>query len=396
MFIVQLFRWIFGYADFYIKCRFPERYLNLSFKNGLHIWNIKGEKEALYGCIKSKEINDAINLAQKAGIELGITNEHGLPFLCRKYRKRAGLFAGLIFGVALSCILSGFIWNIKINAPDGMNEYEIRNELRQLGFSEGTYYTFDSVVDIRHKLMVMDDRISWMSINIFGTNAVVELSDRFYPSEEDKSNKAGNIISTADGTVTQISVKDGTALVKPGDGIRKGQLLVSGVIEYSDGSTELTDSNGHITAKTSETVKFRLPMNSVKNIISENEVIKRNISIFGITIPLTLCGDPDGENFRTDKKLIVELFGQGLPIIINEERWKGLQQEKVTNSAENAKLILQKRMQLYEFFLRFSNNIKIVNRKISFSADKNEYVLKVIYELEEEIGEKKYILTDGS
>ncbi len=398
MFIVNFFRWLFGYAEFCLKSNFPERYLNIAFKNGLHLWKTKGEKESLKGCVKIKELNEAMRLAQKAGMEFEITREHGLPYLCRRYRKRAGLLAGLIFGAALSCILSRFIWNIEIHAPDGINEYEIRNELKQLGFSEGFYYTFDSIVDLRHKLLIMDNRISWMSINIFGTNAVVELSDRDYPIESDKtdSNRIGNIISDVDGTITGISVSKGSAAVKIGEGIRKGQLLVSGIIEYNDGTAGFSDSSAHIKAKTSEAVVFRLPMNSKCIIKSDNAITKRSLSFFNINIPLTLCGDPMGSFFREITKKQAELFGQGLPIFIKEEQWEEIGEKDIDKTEEKLKNILNKRQLMYEYFLTLEDNRKIIKRKKSFSKSNGTYELKVLYELEEEIGKKQYVMTGDS
>ena len=65
MFIVNFFRWLFGYAEFCLKSNFPERYLNIAFKNGLHLWKTKGEKESLKGCVKIKELNENTERGRK-------------------------------------------------------------------------------------------------------------------------------------------------------------------------------------------------------------------------------------------------------------------------------------------------------------------------------------------
>ena len=55
----------------------------------------------------------------------------------QKYKARSGLLIGLIiWGLAIK-FLTGFIWNIKIELPPLINEYEIRQEFREHGFREG-------------------------------------------------------------------------------------------------------------------------------------------------------------------------------------------------------------------------------------------------------------------
>ena len=51
---------------------------------------------------------------------------------------------------------------------------------------------------------------------------------------------------------------------------------------------------------------------------------------------------------------------------------------------------------MYEYFLTLEDNRKIIKRKKSFSKSNGTYELKVLYELEEEIGKKQYVMTGDS
>ncbi len=395
MLIVKLLRWIFGYFDFEIRGKFPERFLNLAVRNGLNLWNMRGEKEELHAAAKIADKNTVALFAGKTESELIIEKEHGLPYLCRIYKSRLGLLAGLIIGAALSCWLSGFIWNIEVNVPPELNEYEIRNQLRELGFYEGVRYDSDSIDNIKRKMKLNDERISWVSINIFGTNAVVELSPKISAENDRDDNKnkktVSNLKSTADGTITKINVHNGTAVVEIGEGVRKGQLLVSGIMEYNDGTNVMADSEGTVYAKTSRTVTLSVPKEYSKAITLDEYVYKREFSFFGISLPVTLCGNPSGEYYKKESKLKPTLFGNALPVSITEEKWQRYETKKLTLSSDNAKKLLDNRLKLYEMFMLYSDRRTVISKKSKFEEKDNMYCLTVSYEVEENICEKSYI-----
>ncbi len=392
MLIVKLLRWLFGYFDFEIKGRFPERFINLAIRNGLNLWNMRGEKEELHATAKIADKKTAILFAQKAESELFVIKEHGLPYLCRVYKNRAGLFAGLVIGVALSCWLSGFIWNIQINVPPELNEYEIRNQLKTLGFYEGVRYDTKEIDNIKRKMKLNDSRISWISINVFGTNAVVELSPKISSGKDndndDKKITVSNLKSTADGTITKINVHNGTAMVEVGEGVRKGQLLVSGIMEYNDGTNVMADSKGTVYAKTCRSITLSIPEKYDKVTDSDEFVCKKELNIFGINFPITLCGNPIGEYYKNQSKLKPTLFGNDLPITVTEEEWQKYHIDKVTLGKEDGKKILNNRLKLYETFMLYSDKRSIISKKTKFEEKNNTYYLIADYEIEEDICEK--------
>ena len=393
MLIVLFLRWIFGYFDFIVKGRFPERFLNLASRNGLNLWNMQGEMGELRATAKIADKSMAELFAKKTESEFIVKKEHGLPYLCKVYRSRLGLLAGLIIGVALSCWLSGFIWNIEINTPPQINEYEIREQLRDMGFYEGTKYNSDEIENIERQLSMNDGRISWVSINVFGTNAFVELSAK---NDVDKDNNENNTVvsnlkSVADGTITKINVHNGTAVVGVGEGVRKGQLLVSGIMEYTDGTNVLADSEGAVYAKTSRTVTLSAPKQYNKPMAVDEYVYKKEICFFGINLPITFCGNPTEGYYKKENKLKPTLLGNSLPISITEEKWQKYETKKLTLSDAEAKELLNNRLKLYEMFMLYSDDCTILSKKIKFEEKNKTYYLTVSYETEENICEKSYI-----
>lgn len=397
MLVVNFFRWIYGFFYFELSGKFPERFLNLCAKRGIILWKTDGKKESLSACAKLSEKNTIAELAVKTNCKLDIIKEHGLPAFCQKYKYRIGLLLGAVTGTILCTILSGYIWNININAPSEINEFEIRKELTENGLYEGIPYNYEYISSVERRMKLSDERISWISINVFGTNAVVEISPK-NDSEKRKTQKSktekpvSNLISTSDGTITRIEVQNGSAAVKPGDGVRKGQLLVSGVMEYSDGSNDFADSGGKVFAKTSRKIIFEIPQ-KINMPVSEYDAgcIKRDIDFFGIKIPLSFLGNPDGLFYKKNKIYRMTLLGNDLPIKIQEERLYSYQTKDIFLTDTEAKKILTNRFKIFKLFMSSDPDTTILKENISFEKSSDKFILTAEVTAEENICEKNYI-----
>lgn len=400
MIAVFILRWIGGYFDFTVSGRFPERFLNLAAKNGVNIFKIKGSGDGISACAKISERKTIIRLAEKCGCSYCENREHGMPVLCRQYRQRLGLLAGLAAGSIFCVIMSGYIWNISINCPEGINEYELRSELRELGFYEGARYEYVKTSETEHEMLIRDGRISWLSINVSGTNAAVEISSK---TEIDSDNSrevpkaVSNLVSSADGKITKVSLRSGTPAVKAGEGIAKGQMLASGITELSNGETVFSDCEGEILAETAETAVFFLPKERPSVILPEAAVCKRSVAVFGLNIPLSLVTEPGSAAVSFSDKRKLTLFSAPVPVFYTEERFYEQGNEAAVPDRETAEALLKKRDALYGVFLEQERFTRILEKKETLTETDEGYRLEVRYRCERNIAEKVYIdIRDGS
>ncbi len=397
MIIVIFFRWIYGYFDFSLSGKFPERFLNLAAKRGIRLWNLNGGKKTLSASVALSQQETVARLAEKAGCELTILKKHGLPPLCRKYRCRAGLLAGALAGAVFCVYMSGYIWNIRIHVPKDLNEYEIRSELAEAGFYEGIPYSYDTVSTIERTVKLADERISWISINVFGTNAVVEISSKAdHQSRQEEENEdivtVGNMVSAADGTVTAIESKNGFPVVRIGDGVRKGQLLISGIIPYTDGSNAFADSQGKVFARTYKKLTFSIP-GQTQVITDQNDkaVTKKELCFLGLRLPLTAQGNPSGQYYKTIDNEQLTLLGNDLPVSVCTEKLTPYEKTEKQLSADKAKSRLSKQYSVYKLFYTSDPDARIIKETTHFEKKGSRYYLTVHLTTEENICQKRYV-----
>ncbi len=391
--LVFLLRWLFGWTDFEVHDKYPERFLNMAHKNGLNMWDMKNADGIFSAKARSSDIKYIRQIAEKSMCDIHIVNEHGFLRTLKKYKHRFGLMIGFIlWGIAIK-YFTGFVWNINITVPPMLNEFEVRQELRELGFYEGARLDGIDTEIIKDKLSVKDNRISWITINIIGTDAEVNISPNLALNLDNKQKiPASNIISTADGIITRFEIKNGYSDIKTGDGVHKGQLLVSGVKEYTDGSSALFDSNAQIYAKTFRTVTISIPKSFGSLVKLPDTLTKTDINIMGLTLPMTLHGNPHGEYIKNTSTYQIDILGHGIPISIISEKWQKYQKQPVHLTDKQAESLLKNKLQLYELFMLYSaNKATVLNKNLKFSQNKTHYILTAEYSIEEDIAQKNLI-----
>lgn len=393
MIVVSLLRWFFGFIDFEVTGKFPERFLNSASKNGINMWKFNGQKECFRASARQSDFKYLLSAAKKVECDIHIIKYHGLPHMLNLYKARIGLLIGMAVFFSLSKYLSGFIWNIKIDVPNNINEYEIRQELKDFGFAEGVNPDTLDLHSIEDKMMLKDNRISWISINVIGTNAEVALSPTSSKKKQNSEKTAvSNIKSNADGTVTRMEVQNGSATVRVGDGIRKNQLLVSGVIEYSDGSSSLVDSDAQIYAKTSRSVCISVPKSFSFYQYQNCSVQKTDIDIMGFSFPLSLRSNPQGDYLKYTDRQQLTLLGNNIPIYFSSEKWLRYKNQPVSLNNRQAEELLKNKIRFYELFMLYSTNKgSIIKKNYHISENSDSFILTADYEIEEDVAVKSVI-----
>lgn len=88
--LMNIFRFIKGSVDFEGKGKFPERFLNLTVRSGINLWNARPVERGLRGSMTAADYRKIRPTARKAGVRLRVTKKRGLPFIAAKYRYRKG------------------------------------------------------------------------------------------------------------------------------------------------------------------------------------------------------------------------------------------------------------------------------------------------------------------
>ena len=84
--------------------------------------------------------------------------------------------------------------------------------------------------------------IGWVSAQIDGTYLIITIKENVKYDINKEKQLSGNIIASEDGIVETINLRNGEAKVKTGDSVKKGDILVSGVIDILNDAGEIVST----------------------------------------------------------------------------------------------------------------------------------------------------------
>lgn len=391
--ILRFLRWFSGYAKFTAKGKFPERLLNLTLKNGIRLWGMYSDSTSLTAYVSAKEYVLLKPFAKRCGLILHCTKKGGLPFIISQYKIRSGLVVGAILYIAISIILSGFIWNIDISTGGSINEYELRKELRSLGLYEGAKISNLSTHDIEQQATLDMDNIAWISINISGTLVNVEISPRV-DKKSSTEKKPSNIIANSDGVIIGIEAGEGKPSVKVGEAVVKGQMLVSGILEYDVGGFKLKHSDAKIYAQTKRTLSVTVPLK--EELLKKTDVssYKKSLSLLWCSFPISIVGTPNGFVSTQIKHENIELFGTQVPIEIVTENYNKYEKTEVKRTKEQARTLAENKIAVLEAFSL--SDAKSYTKKYTQKISNGNLILTGTYNCVEDIAAQQEIKIDAS
>lgn len=366
------YRLFCGYLYVRATAQNPEKLLNLCAAKGIPLWRVSVKGEKLYFKIGISSFKRLRIFKRNIPCKIHITKKAGLPFFIHKNKKRYGFLAGIILFFVILNLMSGYGWNICISGNKDVKSADIKASLKQIGIYEGVKISNIDPEVARNELLLKRSDLSWAAINIEGSKITVDVVETKKPDATDTA--PSNLISTDDGIIKKIEVKHGVSMVKVGDTVESGQLLVSGVKEYDDLSVEFEKSMGNIYAEVNYEFTVSQPFKVTEYVKTGEKQTKRLLNVFGLNIPLYF-GSQIGSYEATPYFEKVSSGQSYLPISIIKKTFYKTQKITHTLSYKTALLRCEDRVQ--NKITDLVNGGEILNKQITEERQNESVVLKV-------------------
>ena len=160
-------------------------------------------------------------------------------------------------------VTSKFVWNIRVEGNNKINQSEIVSMLEQKGLKVGTLKSRVNSQEIINEIRLERADIAWIGISIEGTNAIVKIVEAEAKPEIINEEDYCNIIATKDAQIVKISAQNGIPVVKQDDVVTKGDILIAGWIDGKYTGTRYVHAEGEVKAKVWYTEKEKVALNQV-------------------------------------------------------------------------------------------------------------------------------------
>lgn len=219
-----------------------ERFLNLCRHRGINIWDIHVDEYGITGSITVDDFYRLKEIRLKTGMKVDIIKKKGIRFLLFKYRKHYAFVIGIVLSFIILRLCSMYIWDISFAGNREYTDSVLLKQLAGISVTPGIMINQVDCDSIEKQIRNTYDNITWVSAEIRGTRLIIHIKENDgVVNSENNNNENRDIVCTQDGIVTSIITRSGTPMVKPGDEVKKGQIMVSGVIGVHNDAGECID-----------------------------------------------------------------------------------------------------------------------------------------------------------
>lgn len=346
---------------------------------GINIYSTKYTKDSLYILIKEEELSKIEKF-----YNYKITNLYGIKKIKSKIKKNKKNTINALSIILLIFIYTRFIISIDVLTNNKELHSTILNELDKETLSIYTLSKSDKeLLNIKNRILENNKNIlEWMNIKRIGMKYIINIEPKVEKNKTEEKEYC-NIIANKDAILTRVIAYSGTELKDVGDHIKKGDILISGDIEYNGEIKKEVCASGLAYGKTWYTINISLP----KTYESTTELKKSryNILIKNNNKKYKLF-KPRLEKYKEQNKKILSIFG--IEIFLQKEieiatEVKEYSEEEASKVLDN--LIVEKMNQVLK------GEHKIIEKKVLKKNDNDSTIdIDIFIVAEEQVSEINY------
>lgn len=259
-------------------------------------------------------------------------NVGGISFL-KNTIFRLGVIIPIIMFLVFLYISNMFVFNYKIYGNEMIDSKEIESILQKQNVAGITRKADIDIVKLTNSLQEID-KVSLVSVIIKGNTLVINIKEKVYNAEYEEQDNFSPILSNFNGIITEISLIQGTLLVKVGQTVKVGQKLVAPYVRDTSGNLLAVKPMADIKADVFLTTITNVP-DVLKEMVDTGSIItNKTISLFNINI-FERCPANNFKNYRKEETITNMANNVILPIKITNTVYYE-QTEQITENYFNS------------------------------------------------------------
>ena len=312
-------------------------------------------------------------------IELG--EPLGLYGFALRMRRSYGFFLALFLMCAIFFLTNSLVWDVRVSGNELLSEYEVEDALSEMGFCVGTRWRKLDKNATEASLLRAYPEIAWISINRRGTVAYIELIESENVGvKEHTPPTCSNIVADRDCVIEEITVKSGEAVVKVGDVVKAGDVLISGVIDNEAG-VRFCRAEGSVRASSVTEIVAEAPREVSERVALKERITRVRVTIFNFSINIFKnYGNPENTCDIIEEIRGFALFDRyKLPFFI-ETTYRREYTESVRSRTDDEMIIAAKRELDGKMYSAFKNaDVIRLRTDGGFSDSSYRLTTRVVY-----------------
>lgn len=289
--------------------------ISLAVKENIPFGAVRSDGDDCFFSVRSRDSKRIAAVAERLGVKIKL-EQTGLVAIAKRHRGRVGVAVGGLLALLIVVFASRFVWDIEITGNERVPDEKIEAALGGYGLKLGAYKPSLDVKSVCERVIIEEGGISWISVDLRGTVARVEVRETS-DAETEKLSPPSNLVAACDGQIVSIEAYGGKSEVRAGQTVKKGDVLVSGAIDSTALGYRLVRARGKVLASVSKRFSVSVPLAATEKTATGNVKTEKKIKIFSKTAELFKKTNISYEKYDTiEKTERLSLFGVRLPIFV--------------------------------------------------------------------------------
>ena len=361
-----------------------KRFLKSLINQKIYFENISVKENKLYLTVDKENMKKIMDV--KTSYKISIIKVYGLEKILQKIKYKKIMIICLFFSLVILYILSNMTFKIEIMHSDKEIREIINYELIKHGVKKYSFIkSYDEIYKIKEDILKNNkSKIQWLEIEKIGTKYIIRIDKRVINDKENIENNC-NIVAKKSGIIMKINAEKGEVAVKVNDYVKKGDILISGVIHKGEDVKGIISAKGDVYAEVWYKVKAVTPISYKESKKTGNKSNTLNITIFNNNF--NLLGN-DFKNKITYKNSIINDFFGLFKIDFNKNE-EVLVRDYVYDIASTNIAVNEARRKIEENLEK--GEYIIYQKKLKTTLNDSTMVTEVFFKVYENIGKKEEI-----
>ena len=287
------------------------RFIKKCIDNNINLYNISYKKDKIIVLIDVKDYLKIKRLNYYSNIR--VVKYDGLLNIKKIIKDNMFYISVIFLSFIWINLLTNYIVDIKIIHSNNGIRRLLKEELDKNNIKKFSLaYSFEELDNITKKILADNkSNLEWVSIKKDGMKYIVRAEERIIKSEE-VSDKPRDIVASKDAYITKVISSKGNVLVRQGEYVKKGTVLISGKITLYEDVKGVTSASGSVYGN----VWYECTVETPKEISSERLTGRKR---YNLNVGNKILLRNKYQNFRQKNIREIKIFGLKIKFYREEE-----------------------------------------------------------------------------
>ncbi len=243
-----------------ITGRNPDYFLRKIIKKKINIYDLEKTHKKIYIVVDDVGLDDIRSI--KTSYKIQVVGRLGLARVKYVIKKYLLFLIFFVFGIFVNIFLSNIIFDVDVVHSNPYIRELVFNDLKKYGIKK---YNFKVNYAKKEKIVnkILSDEkndIEWLEIDSVGTKYIVKVEQRKKNKDKETCVRR-NIVAKKDAMILGIEATEGEVLKKKLDYVKKGDIIVSGVIYNKEKIVAQKCATGKVYGEVWYLVSLDIPVN---------------------------------------------------------------------------------------------------------------------------------------